>query len=198
MLSDPVKTFSQPGSDSDGRDTEPAWKPTPPQISSYLQPLEDVSPHLVPQEYILKRKSFRFDLVKPTDRISSCFTKAYGSHHVIGSGSFLQTERLDVRVLAFNIVLRRSPLTGVAAQVEFAVDDGPSVVAARPRFFRPTEVARLHGFPIDGPPRGDPRLHAMAFPDSLSVAQQLKLLGNSLSVDVVAHLLSGLLAANAD
>ncbi|KAL5035464.1 hypothetical protein BDEG_23423 [Batrachochytrium dendrobatidis JEL423] len=143
--------------------------PIPPAISTYLEQHCDISEFLVPEQYILKRKTFRFDLVKPTDTRCSCFTKAYGSHHIIGSGSFLQTANLDAT---------------------FASDDGKAIVASRPRFFTPREIARLHGFPIDGVLNGSiGMLHTFEFPDSVPRSQQYKLLGNSLSVDVVAYLL---------
>eukprot|EP00842_Homolaphlyctis_polyrhiza_P003249 jgi/Hompol1/3925/HPOL_000722-RA len=140
-------------------------------LDRYLEQRQDLDSFLVPSDLILKRKGFRFDLVKPTDTKCSCFTKGYGSKQLIGTGSLLQTARLDET---------------------FPIDDGAQVVASQPRFFTPTEIARLHGFPIDGPPPG--AVHGLLFPDSIPVSQQFKLLGNSLSVDVVAHLLKRLFA----
>ena len=57
---------------------------------------------------------------------------------------------------------------------------------AKPRFLTPDEIARLHGFPMD-------ENNVFEFPRSVSRMQQYRLLGNSLSVDVVAKLLSNLL-----
>ena len=48
----------------------------------------------------------------------------------------------------------------------------------RPRYFTPREVARLHGFP-----------EAFTFPGAISPKKRYELLGNSLSVQVVAALL---------
>jgi site-specific DNA-cytosine methylase len=49
----------------------------------------------------------------------------------------------------------------------------------RPRYFTPAEIARLHSFP-----------ESFSFPDDVTPRQCYKLLGNSLSVAVVADLLS--------
>ena len=50
-------------------------------------------------------------------------------------------------------------------------------------YFTPSEVARLHGFPA-----------SFAFPAHVTRLQRYALLGNSLSVDAVAPLLTHLLA----
>ena len=50
-------------------------------------------------------------------------------------------------------------------------------------YFTPAEVARLHGFP-----------ESFAFPPHVTTLQRYALLGNSLSVDAVAPLLTHLLA----
>ena len=55
-----------------------------------------------------------------------------------------------------------------------------------PRFFSPREIANLHGFPA-----------AFAFPDAVSRKKRYELLGNSLSVQVVARLLTFLFATPA-
>ena len=55
-----------------------------------------------------------------------------------------------------------------------------------PRFFSPREIANLHGFPA-----------AFAFPDSVSRKKRYELLGNSLSVQVLARLLTFLFATPA-
>jgi site-specific DNA-cytosine methylase len=52
------------------------------------------------------------------------------------------------------------------------------------RFFTPREVANLHSFP-----------DAYEFPADVTLRQRYALLGNSLSVEVVFHLLQYLLAA---
>ncbi|KAF8926942.1 tRNA (cytosine-5-)-methyltransferase, partial [Dissophora ornata] len=162
---------------------------------------------LLPRQLILERPNFRFDILRPESDRSSCFTKAYGSHHVASGGGLLQTLKMD--------------------QVEHDFEDSESIAELGLRFFSPTEVARLHVFPLkdqreledafeiigrenststsqetltairpfnprlaQGP--NDPYLQ---FPEKLKALQRYKLLGNSLNVWVVAELLRGVLFA---
>ncbi|KAI9197384.1 S-adenosyl-L-methionine-dependent methyltransferase [Polychytrium aggregatum] len=159
--------------------------PEPPMLMRYLEDLADPSQYMVPPEYILKRKGFRFDIVQPTDSRCSTFTKAYGTHHVVGSGSFLQTQNLEQT---------------------YDLNDPEALLTLGLRFFTPTEVARLHFFPVDRPNTlheyddlieaadsvespVEIEKHTLDFPRKLSIQQQWKLLGNSLNVKVVGTLM---------
>lgn len=51
---------------------------------------------VVPERFIRKRLGFRFDIVQSSGLTSSTFTKSYGSHQLVGSGSLLQTKNFDV------------------------------------------------------------------------------------------------------
>jgi tRNA (cytosine38-C5)-methyltransferase len=133
-------------------------------LSSFLEPHPNLSELLVKPDDIRKRTNFKFDVVQPSSKMCSTFTKAYGSHHFFGSGSFLQTEGLD------------EPFDAI---------DNELLISVKPRFFSPTEVARLHYFPIDE--------GMFSFPDSVSIKQRWKLLGNSLNVKVVGTILKELL-----
>ncbi|KAJ2813987.1 hypothetical protein H4S07_000230, partial [Coemansia furcata] len=122
-----------------------------------------------------------FDIVRATSPLTSTFTKAYGSKHLIGSGPLLQTKKLDVVENGF-----KSP--------ERLLDLGL-------RFFSPKEVALLHHFPyVEGgsqsapedPHTGVPQ-YTLSFPASITQRQRLQLLGNSLNVQVVAELLKQVL-----
>ena len=146
----------------------------------------------------------RVDILRPSSNRSSCFTKAYGSHHVASGGGLLQTSRMD--------------------QQEYDFGDSESIAELGLRFFTPTEVARLHVFPLEGAKQDDsfeqnvqepeptrstltttrpfnPRQAQsgsgpfLKFPDKLKALQRYKLLGNSLNVWVVAELLRGVLFA---
>ncbi|KAJ3035608.1 C-5 cytosine-specific DNA methylase [Rhizophlyctis rosea] len=159
--------------------TQPPTASEPPVLSSYLeQNLEDDTPYRVPDKYILKRHQFRFDIVKPTETRCSCFTKAYGSHHVVGSGSFLQTTKFDQ---------------------PYDFTNPSTLLSLGLRFFTPTEVARLHAFPIDNIGRGEylgdvgHTKHGFSFPEELTLSQRWKLLGNSLNVRVVGVLMRDVL-----
>ncbi|KAJ1653225.1 hypothetical protein GGF44_001988 [Coemansia sp. RSA 1694] len=145
-------------------------------LASYIDIKANDDPSLfVPEAYILKRKNLEFDIVRASSELTSTFTKAYGSKHLIGSGSLLQTKRLDVVESGF-----KSP--------ERLLDLGL-------RFFSPKEVALLHHFPYAE--AGEEDLHGtrtipkytLRFPSSITQRQRLQLLGNSLNVQVVAELL---------
>ncbi|KAJ2307050.1 hypothetical protein IWW55_001160 [Coemansia sp. RSA 2706] len=138
-------------------------------LSGYIDPAENGTESLcVPECHILKRKNLRFDIVKSDSCKTSTFTKAYGSKHLIGSGSLLQTKRLDVVEDGFGAPERLLDL-GL-------------------RFFSPAEVARLHCFPTS------PDMPCtLEFPSYVSQRQRLQLLGNSLNVHVVAQLLKHVL-----
>lgn len=107
------------------------------------------------------------DIVTPACRSCCCFTKAYG-RYLQGTGSVLQTSP--------------GPPPTPPADPSVGPPDGPTLLAdlraRRLRYFTPKEVAALHGFPPD-----------FDFPAGVTVRQQYMLLGNSLSVTVVAELL---------
>ncbi|KAG9324173.1 hypothetical protein KVV02_007402 [Mortierella alpina] len=160
--------------------------------------------YLLSRQLILERPNFRFDILRPSSNRSSCFTKAYGSHHVASGGGLLQTSKMD--------------------QQEYDFGNSESIAELDLRFFTPTEVARLHVFPLEGDRQDDsfqqsdqepepshstltstrpfnPRQAQNAsgpflkFPEKLKALQRYKLLGNSLNVWVVAELLRGVLFA---
>ncbi|KAI9028261.1 S-adenosyl-L-methionine-dependent methyltransferase [Phycomyces nitens] len=157
-----------------------------PELGSFFETLSrGEEKYLVPAKYILKLHGFRLDIVRSTDKITSCVTKAYGSHHIMTSGSLVQTKQMDI--------------------TEYDWNDPPSLVALGLRFLTPTEISRLHAFPGPGyqlqvtnlpyskkeprpfsPPTCMPHLD---FPDSVTLNQRYKLLGNSLNCWVVAELL---------
>lgn len=126
-------------------------------LDTFATPEEEAS-YLVPPEFILSRASFRFgelsiffffsflilftkrppsspfpppfvlvDIVTPSQSHCSCFTKAYGTGHVFGSGSFIQTRAFDAK---------------------YDFNDPATLLPLGLRFFTPTEIAKLHGFPI--------------------------------------------------
>ncbi|KAJ1724232.1 hypothetical protein LPJ53_001507 [Coemansia erecta] len=140
----------------------------------------------VPESDILKRKRLEFDIVQPTSAQTSTFTKAYGSKHLIGAGSLLQTRNLDV--------------------VENGFGSPDRLLDLGLRFFSPQEVARLHHFPYtktvdpgksasDNTSPPQPIRYQLSFPKTITQKQQLKLLGNSLNAHVVSELIRHVLFA---
>ncbi|KAJ2470835.1 hypothetical protein GGI02_002673 [Coemansia sp. RSA 2322] len=144
-------------------------------LASYIDTEPNADPSLlVPSEHILKRRNLEFDIVRSSSQTTSTFTKGYGSRHLIGSGSLLQTAQLDVVETGFGSPEKLLPL-GL-------------------RFFSPREVALLHHFPYtnyssDRQAVNGNQTYSLSFPPSTSQRQQLQLLGNSLNVQVVADLI---------
>ncbi|XP_074756301.1 tRNA (cytosine(38)-C(5))-methyltransferase isoform X2 [Athene noctua] len=130
---------------------------------------EEMSLYFLPPKYLL-RYAFLLDIVKPTCRRSTCFTKGYG-HYVEGTGSVLQTA-VDVR------------LESVFKHIEELPEEEKlmKLSTLKLRYFTPREIANLHGFPLE-----------FGFPDKVTIKQCYRLLGNSLNVHVVAKLISVLL-----
>ncbi|KAK9768189.1 hypothetical protein K7432_001384 [Basidiobolus ranarum] len=157
-----------------------------PKLESYLEKEDILETYQVPEKYITKTTSFRFDIVRPSDVRCSCFTKGYGSRHVYRSGSFLQTKKLEY--------------------TSYDWEHPESLLDLGLRFFSPLEVARLHAFPVKRendtetpasesnsstprPFRPHSKPPLLEFPDTISTKQQYRLLGNSLNVWVIAELM---------
>jgi tRNA (cytosine38-C5)-methyltransferase len=139
-------------------------------LYDYLETdLDDITPYVVPENYILPRDGFRFDIVQPSSVRTSTVTKAYGSRMITRSGSLLQTKELDI------------PLN---------YQNTNELLNKGLRYLTPTEVARLHCFPIDGAAGSG---HKFSFPEDVSLIQRWRLLGNSLNCRVVSELLKVLL-----
>ncbi|XP_009557360.2 tRNA (cytosine(38)-C(5))-methyltransferase isoform X1 [Cuculus canorus] len=130
---------------------------------------EEMSQYFLPPKSLL-RYAFLLDIVKPTCRRSTCFTKGYG-HYVEGTGSVLQTA-VDVQL--------ESVFKGIEELPE--EEKLMKLSALKLRYFTPREIANLHGFPPE-----------FGFPDKVTIKQCYRLLGNSLNVHVVAKLISILL-----
>ncbi|NXP33940.1 TRDMT methyltransferase, partial [Leiothrix lutea] len=130
---------------------------------------KDMSQYFLPPKSLL-RYAFLLDIVKPTCRRSTCFTKGYG-HYVEGTGSVLQTA-VDVQ------------LESVFKHIDELPEDKKlmKLSTLKLRYFTPREIANLHGFPLE-----------FGFPEKVTVKQRYRLLGNSLNVHVVAKLISILL-----
>ncbi|XP_025895187.1 tRNA (cytosine(38)-C(5))-methyltransferase isoform X1 [Nothoprocta perdicaria] len=130
---------------------------------------EGMSQYFLPPKALL-RYALLLDIVKPTSRRSTCFTKGYG-HYVEGTGSVLQTAE-DVQ------------LESVFKCIEMIPEEEKlmKLSTLKLRYFTPREIANLHGFPPE-----------FGFPDKVTIKQRYRLLGNSLNVHVVAKLISFLL-----
>ncbi|THD18315.1 tRNA aspartic acid methyltransferase 1 [Fasciola hepatica] len=117
----------------------------------------------------LKRYFYVMDIVRPCDRKTRCFTKGY-TKRIEGTGSVLQTSRLDLT----------SDL--IHSNYQSVEHDSDALVSFTRtlglRFFHSREVANLMCFPSD-----------YEFPENVTEKQRIRLLGNSVNVHVVAHLM---------
>ncbi|NWV03371.1 TRDMT methyltransferase, partial [Ptilonorhynchus violaceus] len=130
---------------------------------------EEMSQYFLPPKSLL-RYAFLLDIVKPTCRRSTCFTKGYG-HYVEGTGSVLQTA-VDVQLESVFKNINELPEEEKLMKLS----------TLKLRYFTPREIANLHGFPLE-----------FGFPEKVTIKQCYRLLGNSLNVHVVAKLISILL-----
>jgi tRNA (cytosine38-C5)-methyltransferase len=91
---------------------------------SFLEEVTSVEDYLVPSEIVLKEGN-RSDIVFSDSTRCCCFTKAYGSSYVLGTGSVIQMAPKDVQ---------GDP------------EDPRSLLNLKLRYFTPSEICRLHGF----------------------------------------------------
>lgn len=126
---------------------------------------EDMDQYLLSSKTLL-RYALLMDVVQPSSRRSVCFTKGYG-HYVEGTGSVLQS-CVDVEL---ECVFKNLELLSEEDRLK-------QLLQLKLRYFTPREIANLMGFPDD-----------FTFPKHISVKQQYRVLGNSLNVHVVSHLI---------
>ncbi|XP_069585602.1 tRNA (cytosine(38)-C(5))-methyltransferase isoform X6 [Ranitomeya imitator] len=138
-------------------------------LQDFLEDNVETGRHLLPPKALL-RYALILDIVTPTCRRSTCFTKGYG-HYVEGTGSILQVAT-DVEISS-----AYKSLETLSDEEKLA-----KLSTLKLRYFTPREIANLHGFPAQ-----------FDFPDKITTKQRYRLLGNSLNVHVVAKLISLLL-----
>lgn len=129
---------------------------------------------------ILRKHGWCLDMVGPESTRVNCITKAY-SHFLKGSGSVLATDQSHL----IPTILARFPAGEKPKESGNEEELLEFLGQLKLRFLSPGEVATLHSFPISQ--------SLFSFPETVSLRQRYQLLGNSLSVAVVADLLSYLL-----
>ena len=133
-------------------------------LDSYLLPKDSEQlQQLAVPDHVLERYGLAMDFVTRQSCRTCCFTKNY-SRYIKGTGSILLEAVTTMPTL----------------------HDAPSLEdlrVLRPRFFAPSEIAAIHGFP-----------RSFAFPAHITRKKQYELLGNSLSVPVVTLLVRALFA----
>ncbi|XP_004691166.1 PREDICTED: tRNA (cytosine(38)-C(5))-methyltransferase [Condylura cristata] len=135
-------------------------------LKDFLEDDVDVKQYFLPPESLL-RYALLLDIVKPTCRRSTCFTKGYG-RYIEGTGSVLQTTE-DVQIETIY-----KSLINLSEEEKLT-----KLLMLKLRYFTPKEIANLLGFPPE-----------FGFPENIAVKQCYRLLGNSLNVLVVAKLIN--------
>jgi len=148
---------------------------TPPRkpLSRYLQldsTEEEIAPYLLTHSQLQQRWSTYLSIVTPADDITYCFTAGYSRILHKSTGS---------------VLLSHTPTTTTAISI-----DKTNLLQyhGRIRRFTPKEICNLLGFP-----------KSFQFPiDDIPLAQQYKMIGNSIHVTLVAKLLEKLFLPSLD
>ncbi|KAG0336896.1 tRNA (cytosine-5-)-methyltransferase, partial [Podila humilis] len=153
--------------------------------------VEDVrmAKYMIPDKTLLKYGRL-FDIVKQSTRRSCCFTKGY-HHFVESTGSILQLahEKDTAAIFEEAETLKSTPTKDEAEKEANQTKALALMRSLGLRYFTENEVARLMGFPIvEG---------KFSFPDTTSLKQRYRVLGNSINVKVVGQLIQYLLASPA-
>jgi tRNA (cytosine38-C5)-methyltransferase len=139
-----------------------AKKKLPP-IKHFLN--DETTDELFLSEKVLEKSAaWCLDVVKPHDARSACFTSSYGKF-LRGTGSVLYVGQRSARTFALEAPEQR----------QFDANWAAGLSCTDLRHFSGVEIALLLGFPP-----------SFRFPAHVTVKQQWKLLGNSLSVRVAA------------
>ncbi|KAI9495155.1 cytosine(38)-C(5)-methyltransferase-like protein [Zychaea mexicana] len=144
-------------------------------VSRYLEPEATVNfdSHAIPDKTLLKHGHV-FDIVKPSTHRSCCFTKGY-YHYAEATGSILQMNEDLLTAETFDKAAEAKNKGNEQEALEL-------LRSLRLRYFTPREVANLMGFP-----------DTFTFPDSSTIKQRYRTLGNSINVRLVSELMSYLM-----
>ena len=140
------------------------------QVAEYLMEeshSDDIDSLVVPDRVLEAGWSKHLGIVGPLDRVTHCFTAAYGRQLHRATGSLLLTEPGRRRSV------REAPVDR---------DGGMRRYRGMLRRFAPSELLSLFGFPDD-----------VAFPEDVTLEHRYKLVGNSVNVTVVSHVAAYLL-----
>ncbi|KAL1930686.1 hypothetical protein VTP01DRAFT_10848 [Rhizomucor pusillus] len=144
-------------------------------IIDFLEPNlgEEENKYMIPEKTLLNH-GHAFDIVRPSSRRSCCFTKGY-YHFVEATGSILQlNEDLNTE--------ETFRLAQDAKQSGDSIMQKQTLEPLKLRYFTPREVANLMGFP-----------DSFGFPETTTLKQRYRTLGNSINVRLVAELMKYLM-----
>ncbi|CAI5952632.1 unnamed protein product [Closterium sp. NIES-64] len=186
---DATESDDSSASDGDGAGMASACEAEVPSAQPSASPW---APYCVPHD-VRQRWGECFDIVTAAAVRCNCFTKSY-TKYAKGTGSVLLTQgaELATRVPAAAAAASEGACEGGNDPTCQALREHPCTAEEQPcvrfngiplthlplRYFTPREVANLHSFP-----------RTFTFPPHVTMKQRYALLGNSVSVAVVAHLL---------
>ena len=154
-------------------------------IGRYIEDCE-VDPYLVPEKVLLKAWSKGLGIVSTKDKATHCFTAGYGRIYHRSTGSLLLIPGSAVDLDRKNAALEELPLDR----------SDMTIYKNQLRRFQPEELLKLFGFvSVDDDESDNGTTTEFEIPDTVvsSLEQRYKLIGNSISVNVVTELLRELL-----
>nr|AHB82105.1 DNA methyl-transferase [Schmidtea mediterranea] len=143
-------------------------------ISAYLEADNLAEPHeghKLIDEKVLEKGFSKLDIVTESSNKTCCFIKCYAKK-IEGSGSYYQMTSCEEAHQ-----LKQLLLNGDISSLDYAK-------RLKLRYFSPREIANFMCFP-----------QSFRFPETVTRAQRYRLLGNSVNVKVVAHVLHWLISA---
>lgn len=144
-----------------------------PSLSQFLEKGNiDIEKLMVPERFILRLYKFRLDIVRPTDKNTSCITKVYFTmntwfvyrilihfktrlmDHIIFKQVDLLYKQRILRYYIYIYILYIWVNTKIVTKchiiqqcTNYNWDDTPSLLSFGLRFLSPIEISRLHAFP---------------------------------------------------
>ncbi|KAI5119794.1 hypothetical protein M0805_006591 [Coniferiporia weirii] len=162
------------------------------QLRIYLDHLPDEENHQcnIPDR-VLEKWGRLFDIVMPSSRRSCCFTRGY-TRMVERSGSILQmNEELDRQTTrVFDEFLSLQVQSSASSDKLRSDTFQPTnlLLPLRLRYFSPSELLRLFHFePLQSPNGSNIKF---IWPQGVSEKSKYRLIGNSVNVEVVRHLIN--------
>jgi tRNA (cytosine38-C5)-methyltransferase len=149
----------------------------------------------VSDDLLAKDAAWCFDIVRPSDSHTACFTSSYG-RFVKGTGSVLFVPKDRTSDSPPPVMTAEVPFSGpdarVSPEARLFGDSWRAQVgsAGTLRYFTPREVANLMGFPKGKGTGNDTGDGVFELPAGLKARKAYELLGNSLHVGVAARVLA--------
>ncbi|KAF8640340.1 hypothetical protein AX17_000012 [Amanita inopinata Kibby_2008] len=151
------------------------------EIRQYMDDdLGDEHPFIIPDR-VLQKWGRLFDIVLPSSKRTCCFTRGY-SQLVERSGSIIQTNE-ELNTTAIFDEFLASQATGDANAVEL-------LRPLKLRYFTPSELLRIFDFEKSTTNSHGKEERPFQWPDTVTIKNKYRLIGNSVNTRVVMELLN--------